>query len=265
MTPFNNITVFDNLTLLEIIFVIFIHFAGFYIRGILGFGSNMPIVLLTTWILGPHHAILLVALTSSIAQFHLLPQGVRHTDWPVARMLSVGMMVGIILGTWTFTEIEADWLTLLLSMIIIVILVMDRFRLMEQLQLQIDLRAYPVASILAIVSGTIGTITGGGALYFLVGYLKLVCANSIELRSTNAFLSGGFMLFRLGLLSYAGLFTPALLVESLVVAPAVFLGSWAGTKLFHTLSPERFYNWLQLILSFAAVTLLFRGLIYLNS
>ena len=37
----------------------------------------MPIVLLTTWILDPHHAVLLVVLAALVAQVHLLPQGVK--------------------------------------------------------------------------------------------------------------------------------------------------------------------------------------------
>jgi len=75
MISFGGITAFDAIGPAAIGFVLLAHFAGFYIRGALGFGSNMPIVLLTTWVLGPHHAILLVALTSGIAQIHLLPRG----------------------------------------------------------------------------------------------------------------------------------------------------------------------------------------------
>jgi len=258
-----DIVAFDGVGFMAFAFILLVHFTGFYIRGALGFGSNMPIVLLTTWVLGPHHAILLVALTSGLAQVHLLPQGFRHTDWSIARMLAVGMMAGIGFGVWVFAGIEADWLVLLLGALIIGILLMDRFRLIERLQAFIDLRSPVLASVLATISGTVGTISGGGGLYFLVVYLKLVCATPEILRSTNVFLAGAFMLFRLSLLTYAGLFTPALLLEALIVAPAVFLGSWVGTRLFHASSPERFYNMLQLVLLAAAAALFVKGLLYL--
>jgi uncharacterized membrane protein YfcA len=246
-----DIVAFDGMTSFDVSFVLLAHLIGFYIRGALGFGSNMPIVLLTTWVLDPHHAILLVALTSGIAQVHLLPQGFRHTDWPIARMLALGMMAGIVFGTWVFAEIEADWLVLLLGGLILSILLMARFQAIEQLQQRINLRSHALASLLAVISGTVGTISGGGGLYFLVAYLKLICANPTVLRSTNVFLSGAFMLFRLCLLTYAGLFTPTLLVEALLIAPVVFLGSWTGTRLFNASSPERFNNFLQFFL-FAA-------------
>ena len=258
-----DIVAFDGMTPFAVGFVLLVHFIGFYIRGALGFGSNMPIVLLTTWVLGPHHAILLVALTSGIAQVHLLPQGFRNTDWSIARMLALGMMAGIVFGTWVFAEIEADWLVLLLGGLILGILLMDRFQAIKRLKRRINLRSHTLASILAAISGSVGTISGGGGLYFLVAYLKLVCANPAVLRSTNVFLSGAFMLFRLCLLTYAGLFTPILLVEALLVAPAVFLGSWAGSRLFHASSPERFYAILQFVLFAAAAALFIKGLLYL--
>ena len=216
---------------------------------------------LTAWVLGPHQAILLVALTSGLAQIHLLPQGFRHTDWSIARILAFGMMVGI--GFGVFAGIEADWLVMLLGALIIVVLLMDRFRLIERLQTFIDLRSPILAGVLATISGTVGTISGGGGLYFLVVYLKLVCATPEILRSTNVFLAGAFMLFRLTLLTFVGLFTPELLLEALIVAPAVFLGSWAGTRLFHASCPERFYNILQLVLLAAAIALFVKGVLFL--
>ncbi len=265
MSTFGGVTVFETLGAPAVTLVLVAHFIGFFIRGALGFGSNMPIVLMTTWVLGPHHAILLVALTSGIAQVHLLPQGFRDTDWQVARILALGMMVGIALGVWVFAGIEADWLVLLLGGLIIGIILMDRLRLIEHLRRIVDVRSPALASVLAAASGTVGTVSGGGGLYFLVVYLRLVCATPAALRSTNVFLSGAFMIFRLALLTYAGLFTPQLLLEALVIAPVVFLGSWAGTRLFHASTPERFYNFLQLVLLAAAAALFGKGLIYLLS
>ena len=263
MIAIGDIVAFDGIGFVAMAFILAVHFTGFYIRGALGFGSNMPIVLLTTWVLGPHQAILLVALTSGLAQFHLLPQGFRHTDWSIARILAFGMMVGIGFGVWVFAGIEADWLVMLLGALIIGILLMDRFRLIKRLQTFIDLRSPILVSVLATISGTVGTISGGGGLYFLVVYLKLVCATPEILRSTNVFLAGAFMLFLLTLLTFVGLFTPELLLEALIVAPAVFLGSWAGTRFFHASSPEPFYNILQLVLLAAAIALFVKGVLFL--
>ncbi|MED6311582.1 MAG: hypothetical protein VX624_17020 [Pseudomonadota bacterium] len=50
--------------------------------------------------------------------------------------------------------------------LIIGILLMDRFRLIERLQTFIDLRSPILAGVLATISGTVGTISGGGRSRF---------------------------------------------------------------------------------------------------
>lgn len=263
MIAWGETAAFEGLGAATIVFIFLSHLLGFFIRGAFGFGSNMPIVLLTTWVLGPHHAILLVALSSGVAQLHLLPQGFRDTDWTIVRRLSVGFLAGIGVGVWVFAEIRTDWLMLLLGLLIAAILILDRLRLIERLQRSVDLRSHQVAATLSAISGTVGTISGGGGLYFLVVYLKLVCAGPAALRSTSVFLSGAFMVARLTLLALAGLFTPEVLLEALLLSPAVLLGSWAGTRAFRRASPERFYQALQFVLLSAAVALFVKGLIYL--
>ena len=254
---------FSDMTPLAIGSVMLAHFIGFCIRGGFGFGSNLPIVLLTTWLLGPHHAILLVALTSGVAQFHLLPQGFRSADWVLIRRLTVGLTGGIALGVWTFASIEGELLILLMGVLIVLILLMDHFQLIGRIQKNMDFQSFGLITIFAGFSGAMGTITGGGGFYFLVAYLKLVCATPSELRGTSIFLSGAFMLFRLVLLAMTSLLTREILLEALVLTPAVLAGSWVGTRLFSVSSPERFYLVLRMVLLFVAGALLVKGFLSL--
>lgn len=236
------------------------HFLGFFIRGAFGFGSNMPIVLITTWMLGPHHAILLVLLTTIVAQLHLLPQGVKTADWAVMRTLVVGMLAGIFIGTWLFTILAANWLTLVMGVLVTVVVAMDGFKLLQRLSDRIDLRSPWVASSLATASSAIGAVSGGGAFYLLVVYLKLACSTPAALRGTNITLSGMFIIWRTLLVAYYGLITPQLVVESLLLVPVVFLGTWTGTRFFHASTPERFYVALQILLVVAALALIGKGI-----
>ncbi|MFQ5683377.1 MAG: TSUP family transporter [Candidatus Binatia bacterium] len=236
------------------------HFLGFFIRGAFGFGSNMPIVLLTTWLLGPHHAILLVVLAASVAQIHLFPQGLNTADWKVTRPLVIGQLVGIGIGTWLFTVLAADWLTLILGLLITSIVLMDRFKLLERLSHLVGLRSRTVTSLLAATSGAVGSVSGGGGIYFLVTYLKLACATPEALRGTNLVLSGFFMMGRILFIAAAGLISRKLLVEAALLLPVVFLGTWAGTRFFHASTPERFYSALQALLFWAAIALVGKGI-----
>ena len=126
------------------------YFLGFFIRGTFGFGSNIPIVLLTTPILGPHHAIVLTAFASFIAQIDLLPQGLRTADWKVSKPLIAGMLAGTAAGTWLLTLWKAEWLEISMGLLIIAIIGMERLQLMERLSERFDLRSRRITSTLAV-------------------------------------------------------------------------------------------------------------------
>jgi uncharacterized membrane protein YfcA len=72
-------------------------------------------------------------------------------------------------------------------------------------------------------------------------------------------LSGIFILLRLGLLLVAGFVSWNVAVEAALLMPAVLLGTWAGTRSFHAIDAQRFYNALQILLLVAAGALLIKG------
>jgi uncharacterized membrane protein YfcA len=251
---------FPGLPLWVVAAVAAAHFLGFFIRGAFGFGSNMPIVLLTTWLLEPHHSIILVMLTATAAQVHLLPQGLRTADWRVTGSVTPGLLVGIALGTWIFAGLEADWLIVVMAVLIVAIVVLDRLHLIERISAVLPLRSPAVVTSLAATGATAGTISGGGTVYFLVVYMRLVCASPLALRGTSIVVSGAFILLRVAGIALAGLITPSVVVEAALLIPVVFLGTWSGTRAFHTSSSEGFYRALQVLLLVAAIALMGRGL-----
>ncbi len=250
---------FADMPALAIAGIFAIYFLGFFIRGAFGFGSNMPIVLLTTWLLGPHHAILLTAIASVAAQIHLLPQGLGTADWRISRPLIAGMLVGVGAGTWLFIRMNEEWLTLVMGVLIIAIVMLDRSRAVERFAPRLDPRSPVLAAALAAGSSCAGSVGGGGAMYLLNGFLKLACTSPSALRGTNLVVSGIFILVRISLLALAGLITPVLLVEAALLIPVVFLGTWAGTRFFRSAGPAGFYAALQALLIAAALLLIVKG------
>ena len=223
----------------------------------------MPIVLLTTWVLGPHHTIFMVATTALISQVHLLPQGPRTADWHVILSLVPALTLGIAAGTFVLTQLDASGLMVIMGFLVLSIVVMDRLHLVQKLSAKIDLRAPLVTSGLAMTSGTLGTMSGGGGMYFLVGYLMHACPNPSRFRGTNIVTAGVFMLTRFTMMAIAGLVSFEYIVEAVVLIPAIFGGTWAGTHFYKTASPKRFYVALQAIMLTAALALLIRGLMQL--
>ncbi len=236
------------------------HAFGSFIRGAFGFGSNMPIVLITTFLLGPHHAILLALITTAMAQVTLAKQGWETADWQVARPLVAGLVIGTGAGTWLFTILSAEWLTLTLGILLCVIVAMDSLHVVERLTTRIDMRSKGLTTGFALVGGTMGGISGGGAFYFLVVYMKHACKTAAALRGTNVMLSMVAMIIRVIVVLVAGRLTTTLLAEGLLLAPVVFAATWAGSRFYRTGTSQRFYLGIQILLFAGALALIAKGI-----
>lgn len=236
------------------------HAFGCFIRGAFGFGSNMPIVIITTFLLGPHHAILLALLTTVVAQARLLPAGIREADWRVSRPLMAGLIIGTALGTWLFTILSPEWLLLVLGLLLGVIVLMDVFKLLQRLTAHVDLHSPALATGFAFTGGAMGGLGGAGAFYFLVVYLKHACATASQLRATNVVLSALTMVTRVVVVLLAGRMTWTLVAEGLLLTPLVFAATWYGTHVFKTTTPARYYAALQALLLAGAIALTVKGI-----
>ena len=111
-----------------------------------------------------------------------------------------------------------------------------------------------------MTAGAGGTVTGGGGIYLVVPYLKLACGTPGAFRGTNLVLSGFFLTGRVVFFAIAGLITFEIAAEAIVLLPAIFLGTWAGTRFFRTASPQRFWGALHALLICGALVLVGKGL-----
>lgn len=235
-------------------------FMGFFIRGAFGFGSNLPIILVSTWILGPHHAVVLTLLGSFAVQIYLFPQGVRGADWSIVWPVCAGLALGIVVGTSFFASLDGSWLTLIMGLLIIFILVGERYSLVEKLSQKVDLRSLKTIVSLSGTSGFIGSISGGGGMYFLVPYLKHICPTPALLRDTNLALGGLFMVGRITGVALIGFISWQLIVQAAILLPMAFLGAWCGSRYYGSSSSKRFYTGLNILLIILAIATTVRGL-----
>lgn len=237
------------------------YFGGFLIRGAFGFGSNLPIVVMTAWLLGPHHAIVLVIITGVFAQAHLFPQCFGSANWRLVAMLTGGVYLGIAVGTYAFVSLTSETLAPILGAVVILIVAMDRFDAIGRLGRRIDLAAKPVVAPLSVASGLIGTVAGGGGIYFLAPFLRHMSPDAAIFRATNLALSGIFIFGRLGMIAVAGFVDRAAVLEAVALMPMAFLGSWAGGRWFHRVDAAHFFRALSLMLLLGAALLIGRSVL----
>lgn len=256
------VTPFADIPLWMLAAVAAAHFCGFLIRGAFGFGSNLPIIIATTWLLGPHHAILLVIMTATMAQAHLFPQSFGHANWRLAATLTLGVYIGIGIGTYVFVSLDADSLAPILGALIMTVVLMDRFDAIPRLAHIIDLRAKPLVAVLSLISGFVGTVSGGGGIYFLAPFLRHMCPEPVTFRATNIALSGIFMFGRAGFVALAGLVDLTVIVEGLLLMPVVILGNIIGGRWFRSADPAGFFQALSFMLLAGAALLVARSILF---
>ncbi|MBT6277980.1 MAG: TSUP family transporter [Chromatiales bacterium] len=258
---FAGLTPFGTLAWGAIALVYGAYIFGYLIRGSFGFGSNLPAVLLTAWVFGPHHAVLLAAMVAAIMQLHLMPQGVSSANWSRVLPIVATMTLGSAIGVWVLARIDAKWLLVLLGLLVAALVLADVCKLLARLGRRWNMRSPRLAAALGFISSTVGTISGGGALYLLAPFLKLAAQTPLEFRSTNVMIGGLSMMTRILMLSYAGLITMELIVESIALVPVAVGAALGGTRFFKSASPERFFMALQVMLLGAAILLFAKGLI----
>ena len=251
---------FSELSLWGITFVFCSYFCGSCIRGSFGFGGSLPIVLLTTWILGPHHAIVLVVIARLISQIHLFPQSLRTGDRRAVYSTIMGMLAGTVIGTWLLKIVEAEGLIIIMGILIMVIVVVERYDLVQRLSRTLDLRSRRLTTSFAFIAGAMGTLSGGGGMYFMVTYIRHVCPTPAVFRSTVIMLTALFAGTRVGIFAFADMIPVGFIVESILLIPAIFAGTLAGTRIFRMTRPERFFGALQVLLFLAAAALVWKGI-----
>jgi uncharacterized membrane protein YfcA len=138
---------------------------------------------------------------------------------------------------------------------------MDRYRLLDRLAIHVDLTRFGVALTLAMISGLIAGIAGGGGMYLFSVYLKLACPTPTLFRGTSILIGSVILFWRLAVSIAIGLVSWRLIVESVILLPISLLGAWAGIRYFHRADAKRFYNAFQLVLMLGALILLWKGIV----
>ncbi len=244
-------------------FIAAIYFIAFTARGVLGFGAVAPIVIITSLLIEPHHAVLLALVAGTLPQLQMLPQGLRDGDRAIAWPVLGAMMAGIPGGVWIFANMGTDWFLLVLGCVISVLIALDMGRVLDRALADVDMRALPVALGLSAVAGFVNGLAGAGGVISIAVYLKQACRDHVSLRGTLVLVGTLLLCWRLTVTVAAGLVSPRLAAEALLLLPIVILGVWLGTHCFRGLDAERYHRLMQLVILLSALGLIFKGVLRL--
>ena len=238
-----------------------IYFGSFFVRGAFGFGSGVPAILLASFIIPPHHAVLLLLMSSSVSHSQFIWHGVRYADWGVAKTILIFLIPGVLSGVWVFRELSSAWLTLVLGIIISCIVAISFTDVMNKFAQRVNIRSRWISGALATLAGCIAGSVGAGAMYLMAAYLRQACPTAEKLRATGFTLSTVTIVGRITAAAFAGLISPQLIAETLVLAPIVFTGGWMGAKFFRFLPGEHFDRVFRAFLLTVSIIVVGKGIV----
>jgi len=207
-------------------------FAAAWVRGYSGFGFGALMIAAGGLVANPLRLVAVVMLADLVMTLQLW-RGVRtRIDWPRARALFLGALVGLPLGLWLLTGLPESTMRLIVSGWVLALGLV----LLRGWTLRASGRGVVLAT--GAVSGAANAAGVGG-----LPVVALLAAQGMPAAVFRATLVAYFLLLDLWTLPMLwgfGLIDGETLLTLAILAPAFLAGTWAGSRRFTAAAPQDF-------------------------
>lgn len=225
--------------------------AGF-LRGFVGFGNSILIVIVFSLLYGPIFAVPFAALASLPPTIQLLPTTIREAERGFVLPFAVAVFAAAPLGVVALVTIDPELLKIGIALIVLAMV----FMLYREWRPRRALGAGGLG-LIGVASGLANGVAGAGGMIVAAAAL----ARPGEPAQQRANTIGGIT--AVGLCNfppflYFGLFTLEVVVLSVIMVPVYLIGTWVGSRFFTTGGSRHYRNGALCVL--AAVALIALGL-----
>ena len=222
--------------------------------GLTGFGFALVSVPLLMLLLPPRAVVPIVLLLSTLTGIAVAYEARKSVDlkriWP----LMVAGFVGMPLGTYLLTSLDANVLKAAIGAVITLIALAFLFGFQRSVRNE-RLACAPIGFVSGLLNGSTG-MSGPPVILFFNN-------QGIEKQVFRANLATYFVALNFGTFAaqfIGGLFTREVLTYVLWFLPALFIGTWAGIRLSHRVREAAFRRATLIIVSLAGLTSMLAGL-----
>ena len=255
------IPVFEEVSVVGLCLLAMVYFAAFTIKGAFGYGAVPILVVFGALIVGPHHAVLLAAMSNLFTHIQFVPESLRAGDRRLAGGLMLIYLPTIAVGIWVFGRLEPSWLNVIMGGLMVLVVGAEALNLFRRFEEPIRRRASVIGPLLGAVSGLLVGIIGAGGVAFMSLYVKILCPEKRLFRATILLLVSFILVWRIAILGISGFITGPLIVESLILLPVSMSAGMLGTRVFSRMTNNRFFAAFQIVLLSAASFLMINAVI----
>jgi uncharacterized protein len=201
-------------------------FVGGLVRGFVGFGGALVIILVASVALGPTTAVPIAALSGLTATVQLLPSAIRHSQGAFTLPFGIAAFVSAPIGTVILVAVDAGVMKVAISSFVLAMVAPMCWG--WQPRYQFGSHALLVAGIgTGLVQGAAGV---GGPPAVMIALAR---AGSAERQRANVIGAvTALALCAIVPMWWHGLFTLEVVVISLCIVPIYSFATWLGARLF---------------------------------
>ena len=216
--------------------------AGF-MRGFVGFGASMVMVMMLSQVVGPTVAVPVACLSGIPVVIQLLPTAIRRAERPFVVPLASASILAAPLGTWVLVTADGAAVKIAISLIVLAMVAL-MYRGWQMTR-------RPGPGTLVAMGLFSGVIQGGGGIGGPPAVVvALARAGTTERQRANVIGAVGALNFcAVPPLAWYGLFTREVVLISLMLIPVYLAASWLGMRFFVSGGHRHFRNAALLLLT----------------
>ncbi|GGE30934.1 hypothetical protein GCM10007276_05140 [Agaricicola taiwanensis] len=259
MVQIFGVTAFEGATLIQVLSLVVIFGAAFFVKGVFGYGAVPLLIVAGSFVVGPHHAVLLAAVTNVMSHIQFIPDGLRYGRRDVVLRLTIVLVPSIAVGVLIFARISGGALSVLAGAVILASVLIDARGWLEPLRPLVEKHVRIVSPVFGLVAGLISGVIGAGSISFISLFLKFFAPDRETFRGTLILVTAVVLVWRVCMLAIAGEIGLQIVTEALLLLGPGLITGLVGRRVSKRLSDRTFFTAFQVVLCCGAVVLLFRG------
>ena len=249
------IALIAGLELFELVVVVGVVWIGAFVRGVTGFASSMIYAVGLTFVLPAVEVVPLIMILEMITTIWMLPRVWRIADWRGVGLIAAGCAIALPLGFGLLTILPRAPSQAVIAAVVLGVCLM----LWSGFKLKKQPGAFGTMGF-GVISGIMTGVTSAGGppaiIYFFAGPAPVAVARA----SLIAYL-GVADIMAIGVASADGLIVSETFMRAAVATPSILIASLIGTMVFHRMNPDRFRQWVIVILACVSLAGLIRAIV----
>lgn len=225
---------------------------AFTISTIAGGGGALLLLPIVGFLLGAQVGAPLVSIGAMVGRPVRLALFWKDIDWNVVKYYLPTALLGALLGSWIFSQLQAEWLQIILGLFLISTFFQFRFGKKQQSFKMKLVYFIPLGFAVSFISGLTGA-TGPVLTPFYINY-GLLKEKMIGTKTANSFFAD---IVKIGGYGVFGALSGNLWLYGLALGLGVTIGNVFGKRLLKNMKNETFLKWVILLMVISGGVMIF--------